>query len=566
MSEEQSLVPSSTSHELDIQTRQLIFSNNVKEAIFHIISAFPDQKQLIRWDDVPTINKEQRRILASFGIIIGNPDVVDLSDRNYLLIVDPNWGMDLELNIQKFVQAYLPPETEPTHYVINGTIDSYESFLMWLNRMQSLYPGIQALTDESRFVEQNLRSSYVEEMYEEARSNGFTPYTITPKLAEIANEYRLSNSKTLRLLRELEEDILAFRKANPNTILMSSGDAEGSSSSSGFTGVVAAYIFYKHGIPCHLPKPHTSLYLTQLAHLYFDPDRMLFEEQVNYFKSLPSVAICFDQSQSHLFFVYVNREMINCKFLVSYMDIENPRELHRAEMNLHQMTIIPLADEYDLDTPNPSLFRINHDKLLQLYVKYTDLRKDMGSSMLDVTNTCLLEIDGRKKLAYIENAELNVPCVFTPVGTNLPRFNKNMGVHELRRLLPINCLPGYKQTLGRYMKEVIGILNRNYPEQAAMLQRNMAVFPRNPKRALGGLVDGFYNYGPNVINISDVNDYLTIGLWWGETYTYRVGFAKRLYPMLKINETRKFNSFFSIFGGPVPFFMDPLEFREEVLN
>lgn len=547
---------------LDVQytpTNNLTFSNKTNEAIYTLIRAIGSQKELQHWEDRPDISETSKKMLMRFGIIIGNPEVVDLSDRSYLLTVEADWLDDLENHCINYVANFLPEDAVPTHYAINKFISSYDELRVWDTRLKEIYPRIQSLVDYTHLTESNARQNRLDTLIQAAESVGLKPFFLDKYMGDLLEEFKTSNRRTLDKFKELEDAVLDFRKDNPNLVLMCEGPVPD------HTSAVCAYLFYKYRIPNNLPAgTHTGLYLDKVSDLLFNKNRMLVEEQLAYLKDLPRVGVSFAAQQRLSFLVLIEKYNMECKVLIRYMDIEAPSTLIKAELNLSEIAIIPWKYEYRIDTTDVSTFRAEHDKIMKLFITFESLDSKTAKT-LDMTNTCLLQIDGEKKLAVVEDISLKLPCVYTPIHNSLGKFSKVLGLSDISRVLPIDVLPGYKEHLAKPLSSIITAFEKSTPGKGLAIQKEIAKFYKHD-HAYGTILSEFGNAGHRLLGFSGVDDFVTIGLWWNETYRYRVALGKLLSPYLDIKASRKYTGFFSIFGGPLPMFGDLLDIREEVLK
>lgn len=545
-------------NDLAVNKPHISFGSKVDEFLFNFLNASKSQKQDYEVPDTDELSKVAKDYLADFGIIVGFRASINRESRKYLLIVEPGWWDSLEDECDKFVEERFPEDVFfPTHYVINKTIDTYDEFEAWHLKLKEIYPSIIPLSDNSHLVKQNVREANAGEMAKDVASLGLTPFYVDEMLEPLVTEIKMSNKSTLEILQSIEKQILDAYSKDPSIILMNRGLHRD------YVPVLFAYMYYKHRIPSHISKTGSRLYKDFVSKLMYSEKMMLVEEKVEFIKNLPRVCVYLDEQLLFPCFVYLEKSKIDCKVRLSYVDVEDieASEVSRAVIDIFSLNVIPWEYEYQLKTEDIDIFSDTHDKILDLFKKF-ESKTAMGESMLDMTNAFLMELDGSKKLAYVEEIELNLPAVFTPLGqSGLETFEKIINTTSMKSLFPIDIFAGYQKVLGPH----IASLKRALQKSGVTNLKNLGTFYKHD-HAFGLLLNFFYEFSHHRLGLKGYNDFVTIGLWWKESETYRTALNKVLSQYLSPKRSRRFNNFFSIFGGPLPFMYSVLEIREEVLK
>lgn len=533
------------------------FNRDIDRVIFEFRKLFPDQHELSKVPDRPDMSRELKDICAEFGIIVGNRTVIDSSNIKYLLIVDPSWEDNLEEMCEDFVAQNIPAPNSPTYYIIDKELNSLEEVSKWQSRLWEIYPDIQSLASYSRLVKAEGHLSRAKAKSDEAEALGYYPVFISDLLDPMIKEFETRNVETLAEFQKLEAAILEEKRKHPNLILMS-----------GFTNLryvpkITAYMYYKHDIPCHLDSRVTVDHLSNVSRLQFSTYHMLVEEQIEYLRNLPRVAITFDSMLHYGFFVFLEKSRMECKFRLSYIDVESIKlsDVVKTEIHLDDLSVIPWDFEYDLKTKDLRSFREAHDKVLGLFRKF-EKKLPARAKLLTMNNTFLLEIDGKKKLALVEGIDLRLPAVLTPLSEEMERSDTVLNLDFLPKLYPMSVLPDFKKELGPHMMQLISVLKKT---ESNIDMKNIGAFPK-VGRPLGFIIKEFNNYQYLKLGVSKVTDYMTLGLWWREIEMYNRVLTEKLFPHLDAKASRNYGAFFSIFGGPFPLFPDILLLREEFLK
>lgn len=543
---------------LDLKRTALSFSNEASKMVFEFYNVTKDQFDIYKVPDKPDMRQSAKDVCASFGIIVGQRMVIDQTDRNYIIIIEPSWWDSLEEKCTEFVGQYIPAPHTPTHYVINKEINKYEELVTWEEKIKSIYPDIMSLAIYDDLASNNRQITNQERLASEVTSLGYTPLYIGPMMNPLVEEFKLNNRSTLDLFRKLEAEILQKHKENPRIILMSGLE------NLDYVPVVTAYMYYKYKIPCHLNPSKTRQHLAGVSSLLFSTKTMLLEEQIMYIKNLPRVAVTFDPFTQFHFFVFLEKAKMDCRLRMSYVDLENitSSDVTKIEMDINELSIIPWKYEFDLETNDLEVFREEHNKIMSLFVKFEEKCPNV-IELLSLNNTCILEIDGRKKLAFVEHIDLKLPSVFTPLNKKLAKAEKMLNLDFLPRLYPIDILPDYKTALAPHIIALKHAIQKANSGEVSL--NNLAAFYKHD-HAFGHVIYQFNNFGHKLLGITSEKDFVTLGLWWKESVSYREGLARDLERYLYTKKTRKFNNFFSIFGGPFPMFGDLLSVREEILK
>lgn len=554
------LIPRPNSDVVISDSVPLNFHSKLDEFIFKVIDSVKDQRKILRVPDTDqsSITHSMHQRLLEFGIAMNSDLVVETGDsRSYLLIVEPGWIQNLEERVDEFCYKYLPDESFPTHFVVRKQFESLEEYRMWLNLLQDLFPNITPLTDQSDVNEMERRVSLDHEIYNEIIEKGFTPYVLQGKFSELAKEHRSSNANTLRLFKELEQDILEFGRKNRNILLVPSNEY------TAYAPFVCAYMFYKYGVNSHMDVTSTQFYLSGLSKLFYSENFVSLENRLRYIKGLPRVGLQFTPDLSMSNFVYIDKSSMKCKILFTCLPMDKDGDSEKIELDIRDVFLLSTERELELDATDRSEFRRGHRKALDLFVKLSESSTNR-EIIPTIFNTAVIELDGRKLLAYAENIMFSVQSLCIPTDSNLGRFTKELNEEDLKRLYPIKVLPGYKEILGSYMAEVIREIAREEGENASIT--SIGAFPKlsNPI----GLVINELGRGKGIfrLNIDSISDHYLLGTWWGESDAYRTGLTKELQTRLSVTESRKHTSFFSVFGGPSPGTDEPLELQEGVLK
>ena len=532
------------------------FSESITEHIYSFYKANPNQKVFyrVRNTGIPSIYVST---YERFGFILEDRMTLENVDREYLLIIDP-----YEYNeeyIKKFCQENFPEEVSPTCFVVDKVFKDYSEFVFWTNTLESIFPNIYSLADYSKMKRSLASSQTLDERKRELYDLGLSPLDISSLIDKICADFRDGNVRTVRTLNEVERDIYLEYMANPKSVLLYEGP------NTVLAGVFCAYMFYKYDICSHLDNTATKSFVSALSDLMFDPNRMLVEDQINYLKSLPEIAVMFDPEFNFSSFVYLDKSKMSCNVKLFYVDVDSVEfgDCHSAEFDIKSLPIIPIKYEYDLTTQDISQFRKVHDKLFDL-ISVFENRYDRNQKLFDLTNIVFVEINGTKCIAYVEDMTLNLPVVITPIGVNLPRVESILNLSDVKGLFPINIFADFNKVLTPYVKDIL--IAKQSIKGSPVSPRDIRAKFYKHNHPFGVLLFNFNSVGDSLINIQGYNDYLTLGLWWKEAYIYRTGLAAALSRYISLKDHRKFNKFFSVFGGPFPLFEDLLLIREEFLK
>lgn len=534
------------------------FTNKVHYHVYRFYKEFKDQRKTYKVVPPMNVDFDRSKIYERFGIHFKDAVVIDEEAREYVVIIDPLKGSaNLENHVQEFVNQYLPEDAVPTFFVIDKVLESYEEFAFWVERVREVFPQIYPLADYSHLVLQKSREQDISGMVAEAALLGYSHYMIDDLIESIAKEFRQVNSLTLNLVKRAEEVILEEYKKSTNLILMYSGPRE----NEGIVSCFCAYMFYKHKINSHLYPTLTLTYLGNVSYLLFDRARMLAEDQINFLRNLPDVACKFSPDLALAYGVYLETGAMDCRVRVAYADYDNldSASVERATMRIKDIALIPLDYEVGISVRNLSSFRENHDKFLEALIKFEAICE--SPKLLNVTNVFFMEINGKKKIAHIEEITLDLPAVLYPLNKELVKTKVNLTLEDISTLYPVNVLGGYKNAFGPFILEV-----QNAYKKAVGTSKGLKVKFYEHNHALGLIIHHFNNSGPKLLNIQEVKDFITLGLWWEETYRFRTSLASRISKYMDVKKSRHYSKFFSIFGGPFPLFGEELVLREEFLK
>lgn len=533
------------------------FSSSPANLIYKAISSMQDQRGYYEFPEPPAgaLREDQRAFYESFGIVFGKSKLaLDNSKRNYLIIVQPEWYSNLEEMCEDYCLnvAHIPEDKAPTHYIIDKQIDTLEEARFWMAAMKSIYPDIVPLEDYTWMKEEETNLMGKKSLVEEVTSLGYTPFFLDDLLDPIVEEYQTNNSRTLQLIREAEAKILEASKHSK--IILMAGDSHPLRAAS-----FAAYMYAQHRIPSHFSLYSEREYRSTLSTLLFNRNSLLVEDQINYIKQLPRVMITNSSDTNLSYFVFLEKSKMSCDVRVTYMDIESSQSnLEFKTISIWDLFIIPWKDEFDIQTKEISIFKEEHDRIMDLFRKFEE-RQRPGAPMLTMTNTALMMINGRKVLALVEGFDLRLPALFIPLDNSLSKFRGTITLDNLHRFFPIDIYADYQRVLAPYIKSIAETLKAegSSPTGLASFHRHNYYF---------GHFIYQYNNDRKELNLSSVNDFIMIGLWWKETLVYKLNLSKVLEKHMDTKRMRHFNDFFSIFGGPVPFLSRSLELREEYLK
>lgn len=551
-------VPQNVFTDIRSEQRMKGFGNKVYQNIYSFFKKYPDQRPLYKIEPSLKVGFDEESIYSKFGIILEDSLVTEVENREYLVIIDPlEASIGLEKYLESWISKNLPEDSIPTYFVIDKELETYEEFYFWVEEIRKIYPNIYPLSDYSNLVKKRAREKGMDGMIADAVSLGYFPLFIDKEIESIVSEFRYLNANTLSKIKEAEDKILSEYKKNKNIILMYSGSYENIGSVAAF----CAYMFYKYRINSHLDYSTTRLYLGNLSSLLFDRSRMLVEDQLKFLKSLPNVAVMFNEDYTLSYVTYLDTQAMDCKVSLVYADYSNldSAKPYRVKMDLDDIVFIPLDYEVGLSVRNLTKFRENHDEFFNNLVKFENICE--SSKLMDVTNTFFMEVNGKKRIAHVEGIELSIPSVLFPTNKELTKTGITLTLNDLNRLYPINVLGGYKHSFADAILEI----KKAYYKVAGTDKGINFKFYKH-EREMGLLLKYYNNSGPNLLNISEFKDYVTLGLWWEETHKYRVGLSKIISKYLDPKKSRYYNKFFSIFGGPFALFGDELVLREEFLK
>jgi hypothetical protein len=528
--------------------------------IYSILKKYPDQRNFYMVDSSEAMDSSIKELYARFGIIIGHTNVLDLEKRNYILILSPEAEtIGIPEYCETFAQDYLPEGAVPQYYIIELEIDTFEEMNAWNERVTSVYPGISTMASYSDLVKENSRGQRFEEMIADVKALGLEAFVIDPHVDRISTAFKQDNKRTIDVFVSVESELARHCKENPKTILMYNG------THTSIAATLCAFMFYKYSVNSHLSPSATKLYLSYVSDLYSNPYLMLAEEHIEYLRKLPDVATSFDDGNNMEYFVYLEKAAMDCRVTIACVDADDisGSEVEKYDLSLQDLIIIPLYHEVDLTTTNITYFRDNHDTLLKMFSKFED-RYPTAKRLMDVTNTLFIEHNGKKKLAHIEDIQMKLPAVFMPVNSSLPKFSKELDTTAIRSIYPLNIFAGYKEVMGPYVAEVQKAYQQAMGQTGQRVSITMNFFKHN--HALGLAIRSFNNWSSYILDVYRVPDFVTLGLWWDETYRYRVSITRTLGRYLDAKKSRKYTTFFSIFGGPFISFYPTLEIREEYLK
>jgi hypothetical protein len=521
------------------------FDYSIHRHIYNIIKKYPDQTNNYLVDFESYESDTNKELYESFGILVDRTRLSrDLDARNYLLLIEPDEDDQEVLNqCEQFIKENMPAGVAPDYFVVNKSFTSYEEMVKWNNLILSAYPESLPFATNGDLKKQRSKEAGIQGIKEDLVELGLEAIDITSSLEKLAEAYDNNNSATMLKLSELEKEVLS--KYTGNEVLITSSGKH--------VSVVAAYLYYKHGIVSHLSFNDTVSFLNRLSLLLFNRSRMLVEDQFKYILELPDVMLRFNDGFQ--FLIFLNKQDMRAKVRVSYIDANLPEvsNVEQAEFDLDKIHVIPLESEYNMNDANPLLVRPEHDALLELF-KILERKINKFDSTVDVTNSFLFESDGVKFVGHIDSFSLQLPGLVYPVHNELTRVYHTFNINDVSSFYPINILPGFKEFV---RNAIIEVSKTGY--------RVSRVKPYHHQHALGLPISYFNNRGPYLLNPEGLN-FVTLGLWWEETYKHRSFIVKRLSRIIELQEFRKRSKYISVFGGPHPLLRESFDITEEFLQ
>jgi hypothetical protein len=554
------LQPRSEGTEITIAEKiaRLVFFSKTDSLIYTLLDMVKSQKEVIKLPDEYALglSYDQLRKLEEFGIFKDSSIIMDKSKRKYLIIIEPEWETDLDTHCLTYCAKYLPEDVEPDYFVLNRQFNDFEDWSKWVSIMQEVFPGIQAFTDQSYLNSMNSFKSLGENVIQQIRDHGYVPMEIGDILDSVVQEHTGNNHKTLELFKGLEEVVLSFQKKNPNLLLVTGKHHS-------YLPMIGAYMFYKHGIPTYLGESYVSSYLSRLGWMYFGENTLTLEAQIEYLKNLPKIGLQFSSRQELAYVVYLNTTDMETRIMLDYVPFEGSGDVATMELDIRDLAIIPLEDEFEIGSPTVSGFQNAHRQVLLKYVK---LSEDLGGRSIipTVFNTLIIEMNDTKYFAFMRSLTVNVEGVLIPLDSEMSKVKKTFSLEDIRKLYPVNVLPGYKDTLIPIMKTVAGIMSATEGFVGSLSKAG--VFPKVSDPL--GLIIWELSTGKNTVkmNLESVTNHITSGLWWPEGVKYRVNLTDKVSLEVNVNESRKREGFFSMFGGPTPVTGYLLTLDERVLS
>jgi hypothetical protein len=546
------IIPKEKYLELGDLTLVAGFTGKIKKHIYNIIAEYRDQKVMYGIDFETFLDDDGKEEFERFGIYTNLRRMVrNLEKRNYLLIIDHSVGPENAREAaREFVGNYLPEGAVPTHFVVNKTMESYSEMVSWNNAIREIYPDILSLTSNAALIREKDREQAVSEMKEELEAEGIPYIEIGGLLGAISQAYNNFNTGTINAVRLMEEQVLD-KWSGREVLVCSSAQREN-------LGVIAAYLFYKHGITPQLNYGDTSTYLANLSKLLFDRNRMLVEDQINYLKNLPDVMLRFNEGFE--FFTLIDKKETTCRIRLSCLDMNKGEDapVEKFLLDLNKVSVIPLLYEYPLKGNDGQGIKPVHDGLLTVF-KTLERKLGKYDSTVNVTNTFFMEHAGVKYVAHVDAIDLRLFALVYPEHNELVPVFTQMGIENVSSLYPVNVLPAYSLPV----KEFINKVRNTRPDYEFT---SLAVYKHN--HAIGLLVSYFNNKGQHLLKVDKGVDFVTLGLWWEETYKYRIFLLKDLSQHIDLQEFRKsrFGNHLSIFGGPHPSLNEEFNVTEEFLK
>jgi hypothetical protein len=534
------------------------FSNKTYLGVYNFYKNFKDQKDTYVVKGYNDFDTDKESVYRKFGIYLRDIPIVEES-RSYLLIIDSsNNQKSLEERVQDYVSQYLPENVVPDYFVIDKEIKTYQEYYYWVNQLKEIYPYIAPLANYSELIKQRYKEQDISNMIVDAVSMGYYHYFIDKHIEDIAREFKSSNYATIPMVEKAEREILEEYKKNRNLILMYSGSSDNDFIVASF----CAYMFYKHKINSHLYIPTTQIYLNKVSSLMYDNLRMLAEEKINYLKNLPDVACTFNPDLSLTFGVYLETRAMSCTARIAYTDYDTlgpTSTVTRTTMNIRDIVIIPINYEVELSVKSLPRFREVHDRFFEKLVQFESICE--SKAIMDLTNVFFMEVNGNKKIAHLEEINVDLPAVLYPLHKDLVKTKVNFSLEDIPKLYPLNVLGGYQRAFGRFIVEVKAAYEKAI---GTPLDPKMRIYQHN--HAFGIMLEQLNNIGPKLLNVEEYKDFVTLGLWWEETFRFRGGLHKTMQKYMDIKKSRHYSKFYSIFGGPFALFREDLIFREEFLK
>jgi hypothetical protein len=297
--------------------------------------------------------------------------------------------------------------------------------------------------------------------------------------------------------------------------------------------------------------------MSKVSELLYAGGKSLIEDKIDILLGLPRVGFLSTVEESSGFFCYLEKAMMKVKFKTYSLDINSSvSSVEYEEYDLKDLPLIRWKERYNLNTKNITEFKNISEEILNLFVHFETKAGNMDK-LLDLTNTCLLNVDGETRIAFVEDISVEIPSLVIPLDKSLSKFKKILNMDSLRTFYPLDIYLNYKQVAAPY---IVALQKQLGKENLS----SIASFPRH-EYAMGTILDRFSVRNFKSLNLTGFDDYLTLGLWWPRTVTYRSGYYKKLYPFMDVRKSRKYTNFFSIFGGPVPNLTGSLSLREEFL-
>lgn len=300
---------------------------------------------------------------------------------------------------------------------------------------------------------------------------------------------------------------------------------------------IAAYLNFSHGVELLISTNSLKAkYLKSLLSMR-ERDNNHFGEYVKFFQNLPQVAIstlnnvnvlCIKNTKE----IKKESEKFSIKVHISHIPLENTFDVIQEDIvNIEDLDILDLAKEFGLDTFN-SATGMKNLTLLKNKVLPFDRNLKLTNDYLCCNNLLLLNIEGKKRLAYVHKIDGELPFICQTLNSNVI-FSRVLSFSEIESLQDINIYSN------RYDLNIIKNLIKS-TNDADVIEKEKSLHFQQNKNTKGILMYAF-DAKPKTVNYKgdEELDFDTVGIWGSlskELRSKKIGLVSSFIPLVGIRE------------------------------
>lgn len=535
-------------HSIKVQTK-LDFSSVIYKNVYLWFKDHPDQTVISKISGYPgSLTKLEKDEYKRFGLYINDTSVGATNiEREHIIILtlDAFDSRDvLQSEIDKYIFSYLPEEKYPTYYIVEKDFNNYDDIIFYENKIKEILPYCNMLYSYGRLKTTEFTKNYIAKQLE-SLSDYKLIYT-TDDIEKIAVEFDHFNEKSIDLFLDLEKKVL--EQYDDKGIIVYTGIDQNN-----LYCKFAAYMKYFHAINCNMDKSSVSMYLNYYSSMLFNRKRMLVEDQFKYLQMFPDITVKLSDFGAFL----VLKKSMTVRASISYFSVEDieTSNVSNATLDISALDIVSIKDLYNFSTSDRDIITQEHTKLLNL-IKQFESKVAPEAEIFDMTNIFFFEDKGDLYIAHIDYIDVDLDASILPVAEKRSQVAIHYGIDEISSLYPVEVFDDYEP----YITKVSAMIRRSNPGY----EPNLDVYKCTPK--LGILLSFFHTNGKRVIKIPESIDFITLGLWWEETYVIRNGLYRVLLEHIPLRNLRILSEYLSIFGGMHPWVSQQLILTEKFLG